>query len=71
MAIELGNTIYATQLRAEGSQQGSYLRLQINNSFVWYAATPTGFEATNDFDASLLENEFQRLFDESVKEVLQ
>jgi hypothetical protein len=71
MALELGNTVYATQLRVEGAKQGSYLRLQIGESFVWYAATTTGFEATDDVDATYLENEFQRLFDEQVKELLQ
>lgn len=71
MALELGKTIYATQLRGEGAKQGSYLRLQIEGNFVWYAATAIGFEATNDIDAMHLESEFQRLFDEEVKEILQ
>lgn len=71
MTYELGKPIYASQLRYVGNSRGTYLRMQIEDSFVWYEATDDGFKVTHDAVANTLEKEFQNLFDEQVKDFLQ
>lgn len=69
--MEIGKTIYASQLREKGTSRGTFLRLQIEDGFVWYAANDRGFDVTSDEDGAALEAQFQACFDEQVKDMLQ
>lgn len=63
--LELGEDLFAVQLRYKNRTRGTFLRLEMPNvNFVWYEVTVSGFTIATDDDNEALEARYLELLGE-------